>query len=412
MPRLARRLARRYLPHRVRAAGLALAGRERAGAPQAAGPKGPGAKAGKGGPKKAASQDPSTEPLVRSLRRGTDLAGAVGAQVRSMVEANDADGALALALTLEDDPTTADVGHLAAGIVAGLRGYQALAWRELSTIPIELAARLAPEELVRAGLGEAPAEAASRLDALAADSSVELPATSWLAMIGPVFGAGHGELARRLFDRFDALVGDGSDVAKQLVVHRDWLRRWVAARPGRTLGTAGPRGPGVVRDHGLRPPEPDPGVGQHRRPRPEPRLPRAPGPPPEAALPRPAGPGRPGDPAARPGPPRAAAHTTSTPTSQLIQIDRDASAYAEIPPNTWTLAFGWFMHAHLRHELRLPVPPQPAADLRVLPLQQARPADRRGDRLPPPVRARSAAATGRPSTSCCRSGSRRSSPAA
>ena len=75
------------------------------------------------------------------------------AQVRSMVAANDADGALALGLTLEADPTTADVGHLAAGIVAGLRGYQALAWRELSTIPIDVAARWAPEELVRSGLG-------------------------------------------------------------------------------------------------------------------------------------------------------------------------------------------------------------------------------------------------------------------
>ena len=29
----------------------------------------------------------------------------------------------------------------------------------------------------------------------------------------------------------------------------------------------------------------------------------------------------------------------------LIQIDRDASMYAAIPPNTWTLAFGWYMHA-------------------------------------------------------------------
>ena len=30
---------------------------------------------------------------------------------------------------------------------------------------------------------------------------------------------------------------------------------------------------------------------------------------------------------------------------QLLAVDRDASEFSEIPPNTWTLAFGWFMHA-------------------------------------------------------------------
>ena len=59
----------------------------------------------------------------------------------------------------------------------------------------------------------------------------------------------------------------------------------------------------------------------------------------------------------------------------VITVDRDASMYKEVPPDTWTLAFGWFMHAIFEHALRLPLPSQPAADLRVLPLQQARPAD-------------------------------------
>jgi hypothetical protein len=29
----------------------------------------------------------------------------------------------------------------------------------------------------------------------------------------------------------------------------------------------------------------------------------------------------------------------------IITVDRDASMYKEVPPDTWTLAFGWFMHA-------------------------------------------------------------------
>ena len=93
-----------------------------------------GLKAKKAGSPKPAEKAP--EPLIDFLRRGGGLTGGVCAQVRSMVAANDADGALALGLTLESDPTTADLGRLAAGIVAGLRGYQGLAWRNLSTIPV------------------------------------------------------------------------------------------------------------------------------------------------------------------------------------------------------------------------------------------------------------------------------------
>ena len=71
------------------------------------------------------------------------------------------------------------------------------------------------------------------------------------------------------------------------------------------------------------------------------------------------------------------------------------------------------VHARaVRHPPRLPAAPQPAADLRLLPLQQARPAHARGDRVPASATARSAAATGTPSTCCSRSTCRPSSPAA
>ena len=39
----------------------------------------------------------------------------------------------------------------------------------------------------------------------------------------------------------------------------------------------------------------------------------------------------------------------------VIAVHRDASTYAEIPEDTWVLAFGWFMHAlfHMRHAFPL-----------------------------------------------------------
>ena len=42
---------------------------------------------------------------------------------------------------------------------------------------------------------------------------------------------------------------------------------------------------------------------------------------------------------------------------QLIQIDRDASSYSAIPPDTWALAFGWYMHAIFESRYGLPFHP-------------------------------------------------------
>ena len=313
-----------------------------------------GLKAKKAGSPKTAEKAP--EPLIDFLRRGGGLTGGVCAQVRSMVAANDADGALALGLTLESDPTTADLGRLAAGIVAGLRGYQGLAWRNLSTIPVELAARWAPEELVRAGLSQAPTEVTSRLETLADSPSTDLPAESWLAMIGPVFGFGEGELARRLFERFDALVGDGSKVSSKLVVQRDWLQRWVPLAPdgrsappvpddrvsfaimdyGHPSRTRASNNIGdhvqsiaslghLVRHQGLRYDGPQDLVDMVTQLRERVRTEKQ--------------------------------RNDIEADVQLIQIDRDASAYAEIPPNTWTLGFGWFMHGIFDMSYGLPFHP-------------------------------------------------------
>ena len=171
-----------------------------------------------------------------------------------------------------------------------------------------------------------------------------MSASAWLALIGPVFGYGEHDLVARLFTRLDARVGSGADVDKALVINRDWLRPWVEASPD---GAAAPavddgvmsfaimdyghpsraRASANIGDHvqslaslghlarhsGLDYDGPQDLVDllTQLRGRVRPELQR----------------------------------TTAQARVQLIQIDRDASSYAAIPPQTWTLAFGWYMHA-------------------------------------------------------------------
>ena len=42
---------------------------------------------------------------------------------------------------------------------------------------------------------------------------------------------------------------------------------------------------------------------------------------------------------------------------ELLTIDRDASSYAALPPDTWTIAFGWFMHPVFEMRYDFPLHP-------------------------------------------------------
>ena len=285
------------------------------------------------------------------LRHGGDLTGAVLAQVHGHLDAGEAPVAQAIATGLRRRPATSALGDLAAGIVAFRRGYLPLAWSLLQPLPRQVWAPHAPGEYVRSGLASDPATALSRVGELVEDQDADVDAAGWLALLGPVFGHGGTELARRLFERFDLAVGDGEQLAEQLgptaaaelVVNRDWLRRWVAARPDGRTGEAPPGGAVsfAVMDYG------HPGrtrasanIGDHVQS--------------VASLGHVvrhqevsfAGPQDLVDLVhqlrARVRPERQLRDVHGD--VQLVAIDRDASSYFSIPPDTWTLAFGWFMH--------------------------------------------------------------------
>lgn len=352
-----RRWARRHLPHRVRAAGLELLGRP-ARPPAPNRKKADAQQAAKRAARKAAAKKaaraakvraPAPKPvagavLLEALNRGESMAAAVSAEVRALLAGQDHPRARSLAASLQQDPASRAAGDLAAGIVAASGGYPELTWSLLRDLPREAWARHAPDEYVRAGLRLAPEATLEQVRGLLGGAGLDLPPASWLNLIGPVFAYGDQSLAGQLYARLDAQVGDGSDVKPDLVVQRDWLRPWVAMQPDGRSAPDVPTGSTsfAIMDYG------HPGrsrasanIGDHVQS--------------IASLGHLArhtelsydGPqdlidlmeqlrGRVRPDRALEGPESRV---------QLLKIDRDASMYAEVPPRTWTLAFGWYMHA-------------------------------------------------------------------
>ena len=259
-----------------------------------------------------------------------------------MVSAGDADGALALALALQSEPGTVEVGRLATGAIAALRGYAALAWSDLADLPDTLVLRWAPEEFVRAGLAQDPEATLGRLDAVATADPSELPAGSWLQLSGRCTDRRRCPPPRP--SSRDSTSGSPTVLAS--------ARPWSCSVTGGWAGSPGPRRVSrprrcrsrvsfaimdyghpsrkkasnnigdhiqslaslghLVRHQGLTYHGPSDLVGliEQLSGRVRPEL----------------------------------ARDDVRADVELLQIDRDASAYSEIPPNTWALAFGWYMH--------------------------------------------------------------------
>ena len=329
MPGIARRFARRYVPLRLRRAAVALrTGRD--GATPSRRPR-------------AAAPPRGHEPLVESLRTGRSLVDGVLAQIRTLLAAGEAHTATSIAASLRRQPETAEVGALAEAVVAYDRGYLDLAWARFGVVPDELRWSHAAKEYVRSGLHADRPAVQAELRQLLRQAPDTVGPQVWTDVLGPVYGAGESELASDIFSVLDRQLSGADDVPDDLVVSRDWMRRWIDARPDAI--DAAPVTPGhvsfAIMDYG------HPGrarasanIGDHiqslaslghlvrhqelrfhgrqelvdllrqlhGRVRPELQL------------------------------------TGVSADVDVITVNRDASMYAAIPPNTWMLAFGWFMH--------------------------------------------------------------------
>ena len=287
-------------------------------------------------------EPPAREVLLRALERGRSLDHALISQVRTLVADGENDTARSIALSLREYPETETLGRLAGGIVAHREGYAELAWDLLRPVPRAAWTRWTVSEYVRSGLAVAPGEVLAELRALVADDPPEVRSKLWYDMLAPVFGYGDSELARQIYERFDRHAREDENPWDEADRKRVWIRPWIAADPGsRTAPTTGRRTFAVM-DYG------HPGadrasanIGDHiqsiaslghlvrhervrlhgrdelvgllerlrSRTRPERRL------------------------------------SEIDADVDVITVHRDASMYESIPEDTWTLCFGWFMHA-------------------------------------------------------------------
>jgi hypothetical protein len=302
----------------------------------------------------SAAEPAPPDVLLRALEHGRSLEEAVVAAVRELGETSQHHRAQALALSLEQQEATHDLGVLAGGVAAFQRDYVELAWDRLSRVPRELWSRYAPGEYLRAGLATSPDAALKDLRALIDDDPAGLGPEQWHALLTPAFGFGAHDLARDAFAVFERHVreqpGAWSDAERQLT----WLRPWIEADPG---SASAPRpvdgrplfavmdyghpqtGRGsanigdhvqsiaslghLVRHRGVRFSGPEPLVGLleelGERTRPELRR-----------------------------------HDVEADV-EVMTIHRDASMYESIPEGTWVLCFGWFMHALFRMRYGFPL---------------------------------------------------------
>ncbi len=283
-------------------------------------------------------------PLAESLVKRT----------RTLLEGGEPHTAASLGASLAKEPETAAVGGLIGGSVAYRRGYPALAWREFSKASPELVWRYAAFEYARSGITTDRETVLAEIRRVVSEVPDYIDASGLIAIVGAVYGAREEDLAREVFEVLDGLIGDGSGVTPAVVIERDWLRPWVAASASSPSAAEVPAGHvsiGIMAyDHPGRH-RASANIGDHiqslaslghlvrhqdltfhgeqelvdlldllqNRVRPEVQ--------------------------------RCGIGTEV----EVVTVERDASAYKAIPPNTWTLAFGWFMHAIFEQHFGFPL---------------------------------------------------------
>ena len=306
-------------------------------------------------------------------------------QLRSLLAAGDTDGAWALAESLLAQDETRMLGHVAAGITAYRRGFAELAHEQLRAVPRELWTVHAAPAYARGGLAAAPEETLGELRALVADEPPGVPVRTWYDIAVAAFGYGDEALARSAFEAFERGLRADPGWWREGARHADWLRPWIAADGSSPTAPPpeGGRRSFAVMDYG------HPGanrasanIGDHiqtvaalghlvRH-----RGVRLHGAPELVALLDELG--------ERVRPERRRDDVDAD--LEVLTVHRDASMY-EADPRGHVDAVLRLVHARdLRDAARVPAARQPAPDLRLVPLQQAQPADPGGGRVPQALR--------------------------
>ena len=299
-----------------------------------------------------AGEPPPREALLRALERGRSLDHAIVAQVRALISAGEHDAAQSVAQALQERPETEALGRVAGGIAAYKRGYVELAWERLRDVPRAAWTAHAAAEYVRSGLAVAPEDTLEAIRELAADDPPELRSRVWYDLLGPVYGFGAGDLAREVFAIFDRHVREDESPWSAAEGHRDWMRPWIAADGDSPSAQSSGRRTFAVMDYGHpSASRASANIGDHvqsiaslghlvrhtgvRLHGPDDLV---------ALLER------------LRGRTRAELRRDDVETDlEVITVHRDASIYEAIPPDTWTLCFGWFMHPlfRIRHAFPL-----------------------------------------------------------
>ena len=291
--------------------------------------------------------------LADRLVAGEPLENALAATVRLHLAARNPLPALSLGQALQTTTSTRVAGLLGTALVAYAQNLPVLAWLSFRGIPTPVWRQLAPEEFFRTAFKVDRAVAIREMHHIVQNAPDDVSPEAWVGLVKAAFGAQEERLAADAFEVAEALARRGPDAWKETSTERDWLRPWIShvlrppaptqrppdhtcvavfdyKQPDRsasstnigdwvqTLASLGH----LVRHRNVRfngPPEVVSVLDMLRnRLRPELRL------------------------------------DTTTRDVTLVPVHRDASSYCSIPPNTWAITFGWFMHSIFgRHDFPL-----------------------------------------------------------
>ncbi len=281
--------------------------------------------------------------FVGRIQSGESFESLVANLVNAAIKRNDLPTARSIAQSLQASSSSRMAGHLGAALVACRANLPDLAWASFAEVPRDVWRRHALLEYVRTAFGTDRERAVAEVRSLVAAPPPGIAPEVWLRLVVLAFAAKEEGLAEGVFEVAERAAGEDPDGWSETVAERARLRLWLdkALRPAepvevpaghvsfavldyqhpdqsqassnigdaiQTLASLGH----VVRHQKVRFAGPqdlvDVMTDLRDRVRPE--------------------------------------HWLDSPSCSvtLVPAQRDATSYDPVPPGTWAIAFGWYMH--------------------------------------------------------------------